>query len=768
MPRVPYVPNTKGPGHPGRFRSGGPLAFAAPDLGVPFLTDLFGPLARLAVEAAFGADLHAHPDTWVWYDITDDVRYAGGGRVSISPMGRSDETSTAQPAGCAFELDNDSGDYTAYRPASRWHPYVRRNTPIRIRINLTSLPSDWQTRFQGYATGWTPGWDISANVATVAVAAQGITRRLSQGKTPLKAPLHRAILAAAPGAFWPLDDGAESTQAGSGLTSGTPMTVLDIVAFGEYTDILGTTRAPDMGAGSLHGVVPGALSPANQNVSWVAGFAMKTVVVPVNDPATFKPMLTFVTPGATGAYVRWEINTTIIELGEITLEGFYADGTATFFSYILPDQTAEWFNGQWHYYEFSLGYVASTDRYEISFYVDGALAGTSSRLEAGASVGGVTDVYVNQYGYEFGMFGVADIYATNNTSTVASAGTALNGYVGETTTARVARLTAEERVPVTIHGTSTTTMGPQGTATFLALIRECEAAENGLLYDGLGPGLGFVCRSERYNRAPDMVLTMAGASEIAYPFDPVDDDQRNVNVAKASRGGGAESGSNAVVEQVDGPLGTAAIGVYDTSTTVNVDTDDVLVDYAGWLVWQGTQAGFRYPSLNLNLAASPQVAATWLACSPSSRIDVTNVTDVATQHPDGDIRLLLEGWSEQLSPLDWDAQSNTSQYGPWEVGVLDEVQWTDCGATVLTEDLDDTETAIDVAISDTCVWWHADGDFDITVGDEQMTVTGVSAAAGSGSSWTQTLTVTRSVNGFVGTHLTGAEVHSTNAFTLAL
>ena len=74
--------------------------------------------------------------------------------------------------------------------------------------------------------------------------------------------------------------------------------------------------------------------------------------------------------------------------------------------------------------------------------------------------------------------------------------------------------------------------------------------------------------------------------------------------------------------------------------------------------------------------------------------------------------------------------------------------------TVTNEALDTTETGVDVTNGDPGHYFtHVDGDFDIVIGGERMTVTAVS---GTGTS--QTLTVARSVNGVTKTHAAGADV----------
>jgi len=87
-----------------------------------------------------------------------------------------------------------------------------------------------------------------------------------------------------------------------------------------------------------------------------------------------------------------------------------------------------------------------------------------------------------------------------------------------------------------------------------------------------------------------------------------------------------------------------------------------------------------------------------------------------------------------------------------QAGVYGASRYSSDGST-LAEDLTTGETGVDVATPAGPLWTHADGDFDIAVGGERMTVTAVSGATSP-----QTFTVTRSVNAVVKTHASGAAV----------
>jgi hypothetical protein len=149
-------------------------------------------------------------------------------------------------------------------------------------------------------------------------------------------------------------------------------------------------------------------------------------------------------------------------------------------------------------------------------------------------------------------------------------------------------------VPIAITGTSDTPMGPQGLDTFVNLLRECETTDDGVLYDGRGPGLAYTARTVRYNATQVVTADMAAdPPQVDDPFAPVDDDQRDRNLVKVDR----KNGSSATYEDATGPLGTQAIGTYDSTVTVNTNTDDGLLFRAAWEVQKGTvDAPYRHPS----------------------------------------------------------------------------------------------------------------------------------------------------------------------------
>jgi hypothetical protein len=330
------------------------------------------------------------------------------------------------------------------------------------------------------------------------------------------------------------------------------------------------------------------------------------------------------------------------------------------------------------------------------------------------------------------------------------------GWRGELATDRITRLCSEQGVPLALVGTTTTMMGPQSVDTFVNLLRECETADLGLLYDGFGAGLGYTSRAARYNQATALTLDVA-AGQVDDPFAPVDDDQRNRNLFKVDRKGG----SSATYQDSTGPLGTnslTGIGVYDSSQTVNIAADGMLINHAGWLVHLGTVEGLRYPNLNLDLAAAPAVIDDWVASQLASRIDILGVSGKATGHPPGTVSLLKEGYTETYGLYRWNVAANCSPSKPWDVAVAGGTSQR-CGAvgSTLAADLSSGGMSLSLASTAANGIWTVDAaafPLDIRVGGERITV---SVITGSTSPQTATIT-TRGVNGVQRAWLAGTVV----------
>jgi len=709
--------------------------------GVSFIPEL--PEARLSFEAAFGADLTTDSAFWSWTPITTDVRAESG--ISCR-LGRADESSTTNPAELSAVLTNTSGDYSR-GGRSRRYPYIRPNTPVRLRVDTGTGA---RTLWLGFASEWQPGWESltgDAEVAVVKLSASGTLRRLAQGAAPVVSPIRR-YLTNEPDvvAYWPCEEGddADNFPAAVGTRDMTWTGDVDLASCDDYpgsnplptsngvagvggsfrTTVDGYTPASDYSTGvrMLMSLPPAASAPANNSVLmrvWLYGGSVGRFEVCYQTAGVFN-VIAYATSGAILSSANATFSVDGVP-GLISLE-FYQSGGTFFYNlnFLRNDRTSY-----------------------------GSIPGNPSGT---GTLGIVSEIWIDPSAAVTGMgFGhIAVLKARSATDPLTDVYQQVHGYPNELiTSGRVTRLCSENGIEFTLYGGTSDTATPsdyagsQGIDDVLTLLRECEKQERGVLWDGLRAGLAYTTRRRREN-APAALTIDAAAGELAPPFQPTDDDQRIRNKWSVTR----KSGATYVSEDADGPMGTGEIGVYDDSLTINSYADQAAQELAGWLVHAGTVEGYRYPSLTIDLRATPQHAEAVVDLFPGARVDVTNLDDALTGSAPETVSLTVEGISHDIGPRHWRVTLNCSPFEVWRVGVLA----SDTGDTnELTARLDtDTATVDTTALagatslsvatsSPSGLVWTTDSDdypLYLNVGGVQ-----VRATACAGASSPQTFTV---------------------------
>jgi hypothetical protein len=665
------------------------------------------------IEWAFGADLTADPATWVWTDVS---RYA---LHSVRrTFGRTDGTSQTQPAAATFWMANTDGRFTPRLATSPYYPNVRRQTPVRISLDPGS--GAYNLRFQGYVDDIVPYWPAgNASYAEVQVTASGSLRRLGQGRSPFQSPLYRALSAAAPFAYWPLEDGPQADRLAA-TAGGTAVSLVRLfatgpAAFGAVRPPTGATAMPSfIRGGALDLQVSSRVASA-----WTLEFALffGTGEPAAADYSTPNAMNVLKLYATNGDYWEFQLSphNAFFTGGRVAL--FRSDAPEVFFD-TLVDTTIGSFN-PWDGRTHHVAVTASQSGGNIAWQLilDGAVYGSGTLV--GRTLQPVDLVRLNQNGFlaSSSTYGLGHLAVFESVVAVTAHASAAAGWSGETATARLTRLCAEQSVALTLSGPSVITMGPQGSDGFLPLLRECEAADGGILYDGRGPGLAYRTSAGRANPAVSVALDCI-RGQVKLPFSPAEDDQRTSNDWTVSRPGGSFAHAAAAAH-------VALNGLYDNSSVVNVASDAMLADQASWRVHLGTVEEMRVPAVELQLIDHPELWTAWLGMTLSDRLTVANLP---AQYPAGGLDAILEGGVEVWDAVSLAATANTSPAVPWLVGQLDSDQRLDCGASTLAEALDTTETGIDVAWADECNWTHARGDYLVVVGGEQMTVTAVDSA----------------------------------------
>lgn len=647
------------------------------------------------VKLAFGADLTINSASWIYTDLTARAL----GAISWT-FGSPDEATNTTPGTAGFVLSNVDGWLSPHNPNSAFFPYVRRQTPVQIDMNPGT---GFVNIFQGFVDAISPDWPGgNATFADVSIVASGSLRRLNQGSPVLRSAIYRSTVAADPVAFAPLEEDSGATVAlATGRVPNQNAIFAGTVSFAADTTLPGAKQAIVLNATSYMGLATSYVYSGQWQVDWFMKWTggapgVENIIMRVYTNSTLGMFVDAVYGGG-----NWGIRV------------YDSSGTSSATGISAPPTllVSEW----WHWRIFAKNIGATTVQYSLVVFP--ALGGTGNVATANVSpLSGPGDLTACAMRTNAIFNGVAmsslAIYDRANYSAVDASSDA---YAGESASVRLARLCREEGIEATISNTSAVTMGPQRPLSFLTLIRESETADQGVLYDGVTAGLTYLAHNDRYNRAVALALDCKQA-QVKLGFAPTEDDQSIVNDWTVTRPGGGTAFA------ID-PSHIFANGRYSSSIESNVETDGLLIDDAGWRLHLGTVDEMRVRQVSLQLVDHPELWASALALRPGHRLTVTNLM---SQYPPGTLDLVCEGFTATADATSWRMDINCSPYSPWDVGVMD-TNRLDCANSVLGTSMTTSTTSIDVLVSDGCFWTHADGDFGIIIGGEEMTVTAVGA-----------------------------------------
>lgn len=615
-------------------------------------------------------------------------------------------------------------------------------------------------RFTGEISSVKPGWDTSGNDVYAEIEAAGVGRRLGKGSPPLKSSLRRGILSGAittPVQYWPCEEGEAATHFGSLISGADVMKIVEgTPSFGACDDFDSSDPLPFPKDSYWKGNVP---------AHTVVDIAQVQFLLSVPDAGITGQ--TLVAIGTSGSIATWLV---IVDAsGNMRLKAFNRAGTEVHDSGLVAYDV----NG--NPLRVSVEYWQNGANVECNLVTVAPGASTGSQLPGGGDTIASQTVGITKFVQvgSIGDVGIGHISVHREWSSIFALGDQLNAWQGERAGDRIERLCAEEGIPFSSVGDSadTAVMGPQKSKTLLDLLEECADADLGSLFEPKGDiGIAYRTRASLYNQNALLDLDY-GAGEIAPPFVPTYDDQLTRNDVTAKRVDGSEaravllSGRMSVLPPKDGGVGT-----YDDSVTVNVETDEPLPDIANWLVHLGTVDETRYPVIKVMLS-NPNVVAAGieedvLMVSIDDRLTISNPK--SGQVPTAStVSQIVRGYAEKLNTFEHNLEFNCAPESPYRVIELDDTEFRlDSDATTLNEDLDTTETSVEVAIATGNALWTTDaGEMPIAIliGGEEMSVTAIS-----GASSPQTFTVTRSVNGVVKTHSTGDAVHVAHPAIIAL
>ncbi|MFE6103180.1 hypothetical protein ACFVQ4_24930 [Streptomyces laurentii] len=514
--------------------------------------------------------------------------------------------------------------------------------------------SDRTYRFVGEVSSWPPRWRPSGRDVWVPIEGAGVLRRLGQGEKALDSTLRRRI----PGrasllAYWPCEDGTGATQAYSPLPGGSPLTVARWT-FDQDNTLGGSASLPSIApGGTMRGAVP---APVQPSTTWALCMPYRVVGTP---PAAEQEMLSWQT---TGTIRRWRI--TMGATGMHVL-GFDGDGALVVNNAwtIGTDLFSNWWRLQ-----FTAQQSGSTMVWALTWTKVGSGYSQVSGSVTG-TVGQITTVDT-RFGDGLPDIRIGHLTAWSADVIAPAYDSADHGFVGETASKRLLRLTTEEAATVrlTTHQDPIRTseaMGAQSPATLLTLLRECADSDGGLLTESReDTALVYRERTTLYNQTPRMVIRYG---DVEPDLEPVEDDQGTRNDRTVSRRGGSSARAVAAAGPLSVQPPPAGVGIYDDAVELSLATDEQTDRIAGWLLHLGTWDEARYPTIRLSLHKRPHLIPGLLDLELGDRIQIT---DLPPWLPPGPIDLLVQGISETLGVRTWAVELTCAPAGPWTLGVV--------------------------------------------------------------------------------------------------
>jgi hypothetical protein len=614
-------------------------------------------------------------------------------------------------------------------------------------------------RFTGEVAEWSPRWDESEALVVVPVDATGVLRRIGQAD-PLQSPMRRQM-ALQPGvvAYWPLEDAEGSTSFASGLSGGVPMAFLGTPVLAADDTFLASAPLPTFTAAGARGFVPTHTTGASYYWSMLVDF-------PVAGTADESMIGSLWSVG--GTIARWTLKYDTASPG-LRLEAYDRDGVSVLntapgpWTPTLPGSRRLVFveiatNGadvDWTLWvitgldtgsldgSFSFGTISTQTKGRINTVA----IGTELTLTNDISVGHVFLTTTSPFaGNENNVYG------------------AVAGFARERAGVRARRLAVQLGTDAYVQNVASTAselMGPQRMVPPVDALREVEGADLGRLYEPRGfAGIAYRVHESMENQTSAVTLDYS-AGDLAAPLDPTDDDQQLANDVTVSRPDG--SSARAVLEE--GPLSVlppeqGGVGRYETSDSANVYADDQLADQAGWRLHAGTVDEARYPQVRVQLAPNTGLVGDVAALDVGDKITLTGLP--AWLPPD-DVELIVEGYSETIVwPNVWDVTFNCSPASVFDVAQVetDGYERFDSETTTINANISTVSTTVTIAVETGSALWcttallPAEFPFDVQVGGEVMTVNSCTTTGAA----TQSFQVTRSVNGVVKSHTSGAQL----------
>lgn len=607
-------------------------------------------------------------------------------------------------------------------------------------------------RVSGELTELVPDWDETNNIKSARLRADGVLHRLRQNETPARSTLRRGLdNAVGVVAYWHCED---ETQGAISLSSGKdgvgPLSYLgDGPLFASNTDFPCSKPIPVLRGHMWFGDIPTGAATGAVSFQFLAS-------IPVAGTDDAKVLGAIFTNGT----VRyWDVLYFSTGSGSLAVRGYNLAGT------MVADSGVVVFGLNGTPCRVQLGMVQSGGNINCRISVYKPLTSNWSFFDfssAGQTLGAPVHVNMNSNSVHTNV-ALGHIAVYNINVDLFQLADETKAYVNELITNRWRRLGNENKILTMFSGShgsfyATTRIGPQRPATLRALFTQCADTGQAFMFEAKSAvALGYRALETMWTQEPLLVLNYEG-DQVAAPLTSAPDNQgrRNDILAKRTEGGEFRSTQTTGPNNVNPPSEDAqGVGLYEAELSFNVMTPGMLRDVADFALLVGTSSDPRYSRIALQLSSEGFTEAQTLSAldvGAGDRILVNNLTGADIYAPIDQLvigieEVLIEDTVHKLT-------FNTTPAEPYYVLTLDTDDGRVDGTVVLAEDLDTTETSIDVTTVGAELTTDAgDHPYRSTINGEEVIVT---ACSGSGTSFT--LTVVRGANGAAREHDAGDAV----------
>jgi hypothetical protein len=599
-----------------------------------------------------------------WYN-------SGGGLVSSSDPATVVDLTTAYTA----------SEFRVTAPGTAAYARIRAmvTAPAAGEVHYVDAALLGSTRFSGYVDDWLVTWPgMVTSFATCAVTASSRMARLA-GAGDLKSIVEEEVLLDNPEAYYTLGEPEGSTQAND--SSGNHAEPLLMVGSGSAVTF-GTATGPGTDgltaatfAGGKYLTATGGVQVFEVEGSTTPRLTLEAFMV-ASATATDSIVCSF----QDNAGMMYGLRVT--SAGKI--QAFKADSVSVSDT-ITSSTTIE--DGAVHHVA-----ITAHDVDVTTLYVDGVSEGTSggswlgfgSVLRVTVGGGSLPDgTATTPYTGTVAHFGVTTGSAVLSAARIlAHANSGLTGFVNETAMVRLTRYAkyADITTVGVFNETDFETGDVQNLAhidttgkTPLAVMREVETTEGGVLFDAADGTLKFHDRSHRYAQASAFTIALSDGV-VTVPLAPVLDDQFVVNDMTAT-------GSTGITARVtdDDSIDDDPGQTYRQSVDLATSNAEEPLQAASWRVGRYAQPMTRVPevAIHLNKATDALVAAV-LAAEVGTKVTLTGLPANA---PAASMVLFVEGMSEHIDAVEHIVTLRTSDAAVSDVWILDDATYSALGTT---------------------------------------------------------------------------------------